>query len=79
MAQCISHSLYPEVVPLMPVTPESLGPAAEVYAGIHLLVDRKDWHKHEGHLEAIKKERDGVLSNGTWNFDEVAPRTSKST
>ena len=79
MAQCISHSLYPEIVPSMPVKPMQPEPhhqptAVEVDAGIHLLIDRKDWHKHEGYLDAIKKERDGVLENGTWNYDEVVPR-----
>ena len=79
MAQCISHSLYPEVVPTMPVKPMQPEPhhrptAVEVDAGIHLLIDRKDWHKHGGDLDAIKKERDGILENGTWNYDEVVPR-----
>ena len=79
MAQYISHSLYPEVVPSMPVKPMQPEPhhqptAVEVDAGIHVLIDRKDWHKHEGYLDAIKKERDGVLENGTWNYDEVVPR-----
>ena len=70
---------YPEVVPSMPVKPmqpepHHQPPAVEVDTGIHLLIDRKDWHKHEGYLDAIKKERDGVLENVTWNYDEVVPR-----
>ncbi|CAL1133144.1 unnamed protein product, partial [Cladocopium goreaui] len=49
-------------------------PGEQDHGSIHLLIDRKDWHKHEGYLDAIKKERDGVLENGTWNYDEVVPR-----
>ena len=29
--------------------------------GIHLLLDRKDWHKHQGWKEAIDKELNGIL------------------
>ena len=32
-----------------------------VYAGIHLLLDGKDWNKHEGWREAIDKELHGIL------------------
>eukprot|EP00435_Cladocopium_sp_Y103_P014697 s1958_g3.t1 len=42
--------------------------------GIHMLLDRKDWHKHEGAKEAIQKELEGILANGTWSFDDVIPR-----
>ena len=45
-----------------------------VYAGIHMLLDRKDWHKHPGWEEAIAKEAGGILENGTWNYDEVISR-----
>ena len=38
-----------------------------IYAGIHLLLDRKDWHKHQGWKEAIDKELNVILENGTWN------------
>ena len=45
-----------------------------IYAGIHLLLDRKDWHKHQGWKEAIHKKLNGILENGTWNYDEVISR-----
>ena len=45
-----------------------------VHAGVHLLLDRKDWHKHPGCEEAIAKEASGILENGTWNYDEVISR-----
>ena len=31
-----------------------------VYAGVHLLLDQKDWHKHPGYQEAIDKEVNGI-------------------
>ena len=47
---------------------------SSIYAGIHLLLDRKDWHKHPGWKEAIDKELNGILENDTWNYDEVISR-----
>ena len=46
----------------------------DVYAGMHLLLEKKDWRRHEGPKEAIKKELDGVLANGTWDYSDVIPR-----
>ena len=82
MCRCISTSLYAEDVPIMPTFTETCQnqhqtnePALdEVFAGIHMLLDRKDWHKHEGAKEAIQKEFEGILANGTWSYDEVIPR-----
>ena len=45
-----------------------------VYAGIHVLLERKDWSKHEGWREAIDKELNGILENGTWDYKEVVAR-----
>ena len=45
-----------------------------VFAGIHLLLDRKDWNKHDGWREAIDKELRGILENGTWNYKEVVAK-----
>ena len=45
-----------------------------IYAGIHLLLDRKDGRNHPGWKEAIDKELNGILENGTWNYDEVISR-----
>ena len=78
MAECISNSLYDQAVPAMPVKPfveephnqGGIGP----FAAVHLLLERKDWHKHEGWETAIKNEVDGLLSNGVWSYDEVVPR-----
>ena len=46
-----------------------------VYAGVHLLLDRRDWHNHPGYQEAIDKEVNGILENGTWDYTEVIPRS----
>jgi hypothetical protein len=37
-------------------------------------MESKEWHKYEGATEAIQKELDGILGNGTWSYDEVVPR-----
>ena len=82
MCECISQCLYPADVPLMPVEIQTANEHVsthdlqleDVYAGIHLLLEKKDWHRHEGSAEAIKKELDGVLANGTWDYSEVIPR-----
>lgn len=39
-----------------------------------MLPERKAWHKHEGAKEAIQKELEGILANGTWSHDEVITR-----
>lgn len=31
-------------------------------------------NKHQGWEEAVKKERDGILENSTWNYDEILSR-----
>ena len=41
---------------------------------MHLLLDRKDWSKHEGWRKAIDKELQGILENGTWDYKEVVAR-----
>ena len=88
MCQCISNSLYPSETVAMPVIPkamtaqpskskheENLRDPQDVYAGIHMLIDRKDWHKYPGSKEAIDKEASGILENGTWTYDEVVPKS----
>ena len=54
---------------------ENLRDPQDVYAGIHMLIDRKDWHKYPGSKEAIDKEASGILENGTWTSDEVVPKS----
>ena len=54
---------------------ENLRDPQDVYAGIHMLIDRKDWHKYPGSKEAIDKEASGILENGTWTYDEVVPKS----
>ena len=44
-----------------------------VYAGIHLLLDRKDC-KHDSWREAIDKELHGILENGTWDYKDVVAK-----
>ena len=82
MCECISQCLYPADVPMVPIEVQTANEHVstqdlqleDVYAGIHLLLEKKDWHRHEGSAEAIKKELDGVLANGTWDYSEVIPR-----
>ena len=86
MAVTIIHSLYPslaESIPAMPVMPfeqhehapnDAPPPTEEVYAAIHQLLDRKDWGKYPGAQECIDGEANGLIDNGTWNYEEVVPR-----
>ena len=86
MARCIDTSLYPSVtdkdVPAMPtcafkqhdhVPSDQPEPELEstVFAGVHHLIEGRDWHKHVGHQEAIDKEANGSIANQTWSYDEV--------
>ena len=85
MAVTIIHSLYPSLaasIPAMPVMPfeqhehapnDTPPPAEEVYAAIHQLLDRKDW-EYPGAQECIDGEANGLIDNGTWNYEEVVPR-----
>ena len=45
-----------------------------IYAGIHHLIDRKDWRKHPGVQECSDGEARDLMSNNTWDFAEVVPR-----
>ena len=87
MARCIAQSLYSHIldshVPCMPTVPaaaaehvpnELSSEQQKILAGVHMLIDRKDWHKHPGAQEAIDKEASGLLSNDTWSYDEVVSR-----
>ena len=86
MATAILHSLYPSLaasIPAMPVIPFEKHEHApkeypphheEVLAGIHHLLDRKEWGKHPGAQECIDGEANGLIANGTWNYEEVVPR-----
>ena len=78
MAQCISNSLYEQAVPAMPVKPFVEEPHNQggqgPFAAVHLVLDRKEWHKHKGWEDAIQNEVNGLLANGVWSFDEVVSR-----
>ena len=92
MARRIAQSLYGHKldahVPCMPTVPavdaqhipNELSPEQQkILAGVHMLIDRKDWqpgirHKRPGAQEAIDKEASGLLSNDTWSYDDVVPR-----
>ena len=82
MCECISQCIYPADVPMLPIEAQTASEHVstqdvqleDVYAGIHLLLENKDWHRHEGSKEAIKKELDGALAHGTWDYSEVIPR-----
>ena len=89
MVRCIATSLYPSVidkdVPAMPtcafkqhdhVASDQPEPELEstVFAGVHHLIDRRDWRKRVGYQQAIDKEANGLIANQTWSYDEVVPR-----
>ncbi|CAE7029195.1 GIP [Symbiodinium natans] len=86
MATTIVHSLYPHLssqvaaMPVMPSSPHCHVPRTPpkdqemIYAGIHHLIDRKDWGKHAGAQECIDGEAKGLISNGTWDYREVVSR-----
>ena len=88
MAQTIVHCLYPHLssdVAAMPVVKASplkhvprvpLKEQEMIYAGIHHLIDRKDWGKHAGAQECINGEASGLIANGTWDYEDVVPRKS---
>ena len=64
MAQTISHSLHPELeVPLMPTIPfvqsehvPKIDRPFVVDAGVHQLIDRKDWFRHPGAQKPLGKK-----------------------
>ena len=78
MAQCISHSLYEHVVPAMPVKAFQQEPHSQggdgPFAAVHHVLNRNEWHLHEGWDAAIQKELDGLLANNVWSYDEVISR-----
>ena len=83
MAYTIIHSLYPRAsaeCAAMPVTPfvqhvhVPRDRGDSVYAAIHQPIERKDWHKHAGAQECIDGEAKGLISNRTWDYEEVVPR-----
>lgn len=47
--------------------PEAQG----VFAGIHKLLEKKEWGNYPGVQEAIDSEANGLIANGTWSFNEV--------
>ena len=64
MAECISSSLRPSKdVPAMSTIlfqQSDHVPNAPPDLGVHLLIDRRDWHSSPGFQEAINNERDGL-------------------
>ena len=83
MAYTIASSLCSKVsaeCPAMPVTTFVQSPRNQhvqedsVFAGIHHLIDRRDWHKRQGAQECIDGEARGLMANDTWDFAEVVPR-----
>ena len=50
------------------------GLESTVFAGVHHLIDRRDWQKRAGYQAAIDKEANGLIANQTWSYDEVVPR-----
>ena len=45
-----------------------------LFAGICHLLDRKEWGKYAGAQECIDREANGLVANGTWNYEDVVPR-----
>ena len=56
--------------------PNELNPGnlEEVMFGSHELIDRKVWINDPAALEETRKETDGLIRAGAWNYENVAPR-----
>ena len=88
MCESITAQFFPKkyhvAVPCMPVTnviqtghiPIDPNPweLQDVFCGIHKLIDRKVWPKDPAALAEAKKEAQGLIEAGTWNYDNVIPR-----
>ena len=88
MCESVMAQLFPKkyhvAVPCMPVTnviqtghiPKDPNPweLQDVFCGIHELIDRKVWSKDPAALAEAKKEAQGLIEAGTWNYDQVIPR-----
>ena len=88
MCESIMAQLFPKkyhvAVPCMPVTnviqtghiPKDPNPweLQDVFCGIHELIDRKVWSKDPAALAEAKKEAQGLIEAGTWDYDQVIPR-----
>ena len=85
MCSFVLQHLFPEKfhskVPAMPcktfVQHEHVPKEPEfpyVFSAIHQLIDRRAWVKDPAALAEAKKEAEGLLEEGTWNYDEVIPR-----
>ena len=56
--RCIATSLYQWLSSSM-ITRQVINPSLNsraLFAGVHHLIDRRDWHKHVGYQQAIDKE-----------------------
>ena len=90
MCECIIGQLFPaefyKHVPLMPCGQVEVGehslnePSKETFVDsdvphfVHEPIDRKLWPSIPGAFEEIKKEADGPIGAGTWNYSEVIGR-----
>ena len=88
MCESVMAQLFPKkyhvAVPCMPVTnviqtghiPKDPNPweLQDVFCGIHELIDRKVWSKDPAALAEAKKEAQGLIEAGTWDYDQVIPR-----
>ena len=46
----------------------------KVLIGVHELVDRKEWIQNPDALAEAKKEAQGLIDAGTWDFNNVVSR-----
>ena len=77
LAQTVSNSLYPDnQVPAMPTEPFVQSPHVprRIDAGVHQLIERRDWYRYEGASEAIRNERDGLVANEVWDPKKIIPK-----
>ena len=44
-------------------------------AFVHKLLDRAEWKGHPEALKAIENEKQGLLSNGTWDESQIRPKS----
>ncbi|CAE7661277.1 unnamed protein product [Symbiodinium sp. CCMP2592] len=86
MCSLVMQHLFPDKfhasVPAMPchtfVQHEHVNkevPMPHVFSAIHQLIERREWIKDPAALAEAKKEAEGLIAEGTWNYDEVIPRS----
>ena len=85
MCAYVMQHLFPDkyyaAVPAMPCRPfvqhehiEKEVPTPHVFSAIHQLIDRREWIKDPAAVAEAKREAEGLMAEGTWDYKVVIPR-----